>query len=204
METIELLKAIVLVVTTVSVLVGLGWSLVKVGIMSGKISEKGNTLTRIAEKLDRNMDKIREDIASIKGRLSVIDASLVGKGGANYTESHSPISLTKKGKALVTEIKVEQSMSQVWEELRTKIENECKEKNPYDIQEFLLNLSITDLEKMLDVEGVRRIKQKAYGEGVPLPLLSRVVAIVARDKFFSEKGINEKNVDIHDQNVVTS
>lgn len=78
------------------------------------------------------------------------------------------------------------------------IENNAGSKNPYDIQEFLIQQAVVCPEKFLQPEEIDKIKIDAYNTGVNIVPYMRVIAVLARDKYFSEHNILVEDVDKHD------
>lgn len=68
----------------------------------------------------------------------------------------------------------------------------------YDIQEFLIQQAVVYPEKFLQPEEIDKIKLDAYNTGVNIVPYMKVIAILARDRYFSEHNILVEDVDKHD------
>lgn len=169
---------------------GFLWGIIQAAKFWGAAEEKLNSVNT----LNANIQSIQESISEIKGRLNLLQP----QNKDRFTQSQSPINLTEEGKRLVEELKIEDSIASKWEEIKAAIMKDNKNKNPYDVQEFLFSMALTAPEKLVDQDGLSRIKKRAYDEGVPLASLSRVVAIVARNKYLKEENIPEEDIDRHD------
>ena len=82
-----------------------------------------------------------------------------------------------------------------WERIGTLIEKEAGSKNPYDIQQFCIEQAVVFPEKFLSEEQVNVLKTDAYKMGLPLTSYMNVVAVMARDRYFKEHGIDVSEVD---------
>jgi hypothetical protein len=77
-------------------------------------------------------------------------------------QSYSPINLTEKGKEIAKNSRIEDFIAQKWEEIKNIVKSQCKNKNPYDIQEFLFDFAKDHLEKILGKDLVEELKIIAY------------------------------------------
>lgn len=85
-----------------------------------------------------------------------------------------------------------------WLRIDEFIEDKLEYKNPYDIQEFLIQQAVVYPEKFLQPEEIDKIKLDAYNTGVNIIPYMKVIAILARDRYFSEHNILVEDVDKHD------
>lgn len=149
------------------------------------------------DKLDSVIGTINQNMSEIKGTLNVITSRL-DKVEWSYTQHFSPIDLTKKWKEIIESERVQESIINRWDEIKSLLKKECVKMNPYDIQEFLFSTALTKLNLLLDDEWFTRLKTRAYKEGVPIEVFSRIVAVVIRNKYLNEKWINVDEIDKHD------
>lgn len=73
-----------------------------------------------------------------------------------------------------------------WDTIREAIE-QSGVKNDYDVQEYCLITASVKPEKSFDTSSIDRIKEFAFQSGQPVQLYFRVLGIMARDKYLSEK-----------------
>lgn len=164
--------------------------IISIAKFRGSVSEKFKSVNSLNDTIRR----VDQSLSEIKWNISIIESRIQRTEDA-YVQAHSPISLTQRWKDLAVDVWIEQSIINVWDSLKSLIEEQTKWKNPYDIQEFLLSMSLKDLGSMIDKEWLERLKTKAYNEWVPLAVLWRIVAIIVRDKYFQENSIDHKEVD---------
>lgn len=112
-----------------------------------------------------------------------------------FTQTHSPISITAKGQKMVERLKLDLMFDNNWEHIRPFIENNATSKNPYDIQQFCIEQAVVFPEKFLQEEQVAILKTDAYKTGIPLTSYMKVVAVMARDRYFKEHDIDVSEVD---------
>lgn len=107
-----------------------------------------------------------------------------------FTQSHSPLSITDKGKDMLKATGIDKMFERNWSRISKDIENNAKSNNPYDVQQYCLEQAVVFPEKFLQKEELDTIKNVAYNSGVPLASYMKVIAILSRDRYFSEKGID--------------
>mgnify|MGYP007011373928 FL=1 len=115
-----------------------------------------------------------------------------------YTKSHSSLSITDAGREMMERLGVGEMFEKNWLRIDEFIEDKLEYKNPYDIQEFLIQQAVVYPEKFLQPEEIDKIKLDAYNTGVNIVPYMKVIAILARDRYFSEHNILVEDVDKHD------
>jgi hypothetical protein len=85
-----------------------------------------------------------------------------------------------------------------WGRISDLITGNLESKNPYDIQQFILDEAVMFPEKFITVEDINRIKMDAYNIGEILQSYMRVVAVMARDRYFAENSIKLSDIDKYD------
>ncbi|MDE6340674.1 MAG: hypothetical protein K2K97_12980 [Muribaculaceae bacterium] len=165
-----------------------------------------------------HMEQIRhhaEGHTSVLARLSSIDTTLIylqkgvdglnqslqkGSGALidNFTRSHSPLSITDQGYEMVKRMGVQEMFDANWPRINSMIKSEAIGSNPYDIQQFCIQQAIVFPEKFLSEIELNKIKIDAYNTGNPLLSYMKVIAVMARDRYFSENDIDVAEVDKHD------
>lgn len=75
------------------------------------------------------------------------------------------------------------------------IDDEVESKNAYDINEFCIKYAVVFPEKFLQPEEVNVLKNDAYIQGLTLMEYMKIIAVMARDKYFEENNINIEEID---------
>jgi hypothetical protein len=156
-----------------------------------QIESNHKTLTDINCKLDSHIDEIRRDIAYIKGSYDIMKSS----NNNTLMQSHSPISLTEKGKQVAKELGAYNIIERNWGSIKDLLEANVEGKNPYDIQQYCIETVSVEPDKFFIKSDLDKIKQYAYANGQPLDLYTRMIAILIRDKFFKEHNIDPLDID---------
>lgn len=102
---------------------------------------------------------------------------------------------------MMKRLSIEEMFEGNWLRIRMLIEQNAESKNPYDIQQYCLEQAIVFPEKFLQPEEVDRLKTDAYEKGLPLTSYMRVIAVLARDRYFHEHHIDVNEVDKNDPNI---
>jgi len=170
------------------------WLIILIAFNWGSIKEK----LKSVDKVDWNLNSITKNISKMEWILDLIQKRIDKIDW--LTQSNSPISLTEKWEKIAKESNVEQFIANKWSQTKNSIQNECKNKNPYDIQEFLFDFIRSNLEEIVGKSWVEKLKLIAYNEWVDIYSISRVIAVIIRDKYFQEKNIDTKEVDKCDPN----
>lgn len=165
-----------------------------------------------------HMEQIRkhdENHNSVLARLSSIDTTLIflqkgvegltetlqksNKIVANgFTQTHSPLSITPKGDEMVKRLGVDEMFERNWSRIETLIQENAGSHNPYDIQQFCIQQAVVFPEKFLSEDDLDKIKLDAYNIGESLMSYMRVVAVMARDRYFKTHNIDINEVDKND------
>lgn len=147
------------------------------------IKSDHNTLTKSVEKLEKNSDEIRQDLAFLKGNIEIFRSS-----GTNLIQSHSPLSLTEEGKKVAEMLKANDIITRNWNKIKEALSNERLD-NAYDIQQYCIETSSVAPERFFDKQAIDAIKDFAYNNGAPLQLYLRVLGIIIRDRYIEERKI---------------
>lgn len=165
-----------------------------------------------------HMEQIRhhaEGHTSVLSRLSSIDTTLIylqrGVDGLNqslqkgtgiiadsFTQSHSPLAITDQGKEMVKRMGIQEMFESNWPRIDQLIKSEAIGRNPYDIQQFCIQQAVVFPEKFLSEDELNKIKVDAYNTGNPLQSYMKVIAVMARDRYFVENQIDVAEVDATD------
>lgn len=69
------------------------------------------------------------------------------------------------------------------------IDEQVGHKNAYDINEYCIQHAVVYPERFLQPDEIDTIKKDAYAQGLALMDYMKVIAVMARDKYFEENGI---------------
>nr|DAV78529.1 MAG TPA: hypothetical protein [Caudoviricetes sp.] len=147
-------------------------------------------------KLETSINYMQKSIDSLVQSLQNNNKIIIDP----FTQSHSPIAITPKGKEMMERLSVEQMFEGNWSRIKSMIEQNADSKNPYDIQQYCLEQAIVFPENFLQPEEIDKLKTDAYEKGLPLTSYMRVIAVLARDKYFHEHNIDVNEVDRNDPN----
>lgn len=173
---------------------------------TNEMLEKENTKTcekleKHAEKVDKNMDEIRRDISFLKAMVDVYNRPTPPEALA---KSHSPVSLTEKGKEVSENLGAEEMIAKNWEKIFNILEKDVCDKNAYDIQEYCIETSIVELDKFIDAASIEKVKLYAYKAGQPIAYYAPIFGISIRDRYLAEKGISVEEVDKNNPHLNTN
>ena len=112
-----------------------------------------------------------------------------------FTQTHSPLSITEKGHEMIKRIGMDKMFESNWERIKKLIEECSESKNPYDIQQFCMQQAVVFPEKFLSEKQLDTLKTDAYNTGIPLTSYMKVWAVLSRDRYFKENGIDISEVD---------
>lgn len=165
--------------------------------------------TRIAQMEERPCDVHRrklDDHAQIITRLDTtieLLKSLLytpkGDAGAQpFTQSQSPLSITPAGRDMMARTGMQAMFDERWAVMADFITAKAHSLNPYDIQEMLIEQCVVHPEKFLTPAQIDLLKLDAYNTGNVLASYMKVLAVLARDRYFAEHGINTADVDAYD------
>lgn len=149
---------------------------------SGKHEDMQKSVTRI-ETILSYMQKSMENISQSlqhSGRGIIIDP---------FTQTQSPLSITQKGIEMINRLHVDKMFEKNWPRIHKLIEENVESASPYDIQQFCLEQAVVFPEKFLSEEELIIIKSDAYLNGLTITSYMRVIAVMARDRYFETHNI---------------
>ena len=158
-----------------------------------KIITQHDSLMKSLEKHDNFIDDIRKALSYIKGILELLQNK-----GNDFAQSHSPISLSDKGKELSDSLHVDAMVDSNWVNTKKQIDSAVTNKNAYDIQQYCIETMAVEPEKFLSNDDVLRLKQHAYNIGRTFQAVSIVPALAIRDRYFKECNVPVSDVDKFD------
>ncbi|MDE6824629.1 MAG: hypothetical protein K2J27_07875 [Duncaniella sp.] len=162
-----------------------------------EIRKDHSAFTSSHERLTASVEEIRRDMAAVKGATSDLNemrrdiAYLKGsmdiiRSHDDLMRSHSPISLTEEGKKVAAELDADRLIGNDWPLIRSSI-MESGLTEDYDIQQFCLETASVEPEKFFQKETIEAVKRYAYNNGKPVQLYYRVLGLLIRDRFLSQK-----------------
>jgi hypothetical protein len=156
--------------------------------------------SELREEYRVNITEVKTSIAYIKDSVDILVKNLHSKGALinPYTERQSPMTITKEGYELVDRLCMNDMVNSNWDRASLYLNENLKSVNPYDIQQFLMeHVTVYPLEFIGECD-IDKIKRVAYNEGYPLISYLTVIAILIRDKYFSEHHIDIDDIDKND------
>lgn len=164
-----------------------------------KNAEKIENILEEKGSINISITKIETSILYLQKSIENLNQSLQANNNKiitdPFTQTNSPISITAKGYDMIKRLGVESMFEKNWDRIRTFIKENTESKNPYDIQQFCLEQAVVYPEKFLRVEEVDILKMDAYKAGFSLTSYMKVVAVLARDRYFEENNIDVLEVD---------
>ena len=155
-------------------------------------SERHNETSQAIARIEATLGFMQKSIDSLAKSIQKENKLIIDP----YTKSHSPLSITEAGRKMMDRLGIDDMFEKNWPRIEAFIED--KYKNPYDIQEFLIQQAVVYPEKFLQIDEIDKIKLDAYNTGVDIVPYMKVIAILARDRYFSEHNILVEDVDKHD------
>ena len=112
-----------------------------------------------------------------------------------FTQQHSPLRISERGWDVVHKLGMDKMFVNNWERIRQLIDDEVESKNAYDINEFCIKYAVVFPEKFLQPEEVNALKNDAYIQGLTLMEYMKIIAVMARDKYFEENNIKIEELE---------
>lgn len=160
--------------------------------LTSRINEDSALLHRIEGQVE-SIGRVELAIGNMNRTLQMLAAGAMPSSG--LTQSHSPISLTEKGKEIAEALGLQNVLERNWERVSSIIDGE---RNPYDIQMEFISELIANYERYVDQDAIESIKRDAFLKGIPLIDYMRMLGVMARDRYFKEHNINIQEVDKND------
>lgn len=113
----------------------------------------------------------------------------------SFTQTQSPLSITDKGWEMVRRLALDVMFEANWPRISELIDTEVKDKSAYDIDNFCIVNSVVYPEKFLSKEEIDMLKDDAFKKGLTLTSYMKVIAVMARDRYFQENGINISDME---------
>jgi hypothetical protein len=152
-------------------------------------SEKLNQHSMSVSKLETSMEFLTKSIENANSQLQRITTT------TPFTQQHSPLRISPRGMEVVRKLGMDKMFANNWDRIRQLIDDEVESKNAYDVNEFCIKYAVVFPEKFLQPEEVNVLKNDAYIEGLTLMEYMKIIAVMARDKYFEENGINVEEIE---------
>ena len=162
------------------------------GQLNERIDKTESSFDKRMDKIESNIDEIRKDTAYIKGAFEVAVAM-----PNTYMKRKSPLMLTDLGREIAEENNLNTMVVNNWSKIDAALRN-LKTKNPYDIQEFCLEVVFVESDKFFSPSDIEKLKLMSFKTGIPLFSIARIIGLLIRDKYFSENDIDVGEVDKFD------
>ncbi len=171
-----------------------------------KLDEFGSTYHDLPCKTHNDkLEKHGLEVQSLKTSIEYLNKNLdrlntsISNSGATFTQQHSPLRISPLGWEVVKKLGIDGMFQRNWARIKNTIDSELEQKNAYDINEYCIKQAVVYPEKFLQLAEIAVLKDDAYLRGMALMDYMKIVAVMARDKYFEEVGITfdegEKNED---------
>ena len=157
-------------------------------IRVNRTKKRVDGIEKVIDGIQKAIQKMASEISSLKFFL---------RRGRSYTERLSPVALSKEGKEVAESLSLESIVSDNWKDIRsrlTKKQEEAEDDTPYTLQTVCFEIA-EEYSNFLKKEELEKVKTFAYHEGVDISSFSPIFAIIIRDKYFAEKGMNVSNAN---------
>lgn len=111
-----------------------------------------------------------------------------------FTQQQSPLKISERGWKVVNKLGIDKMFSSNWERIKQLIDKEVTNKSAYDINEFCIKYAVVYPEKFLQQEEIDILKNDAYVQGLTLMEYMKIIAVMARDRYFEENNINIQDI----------
>lgn len=152
---------------------------------SEKIEKHSDSVSRI----DTTLTFLTKSIEEMNSQLQKMNNTVP------FTQQHSPLRISERGWEVVKKLGMDKMFVNNWDRIKQFIDDEVESKNAYDINEFCIKYAVVFPEKFLQPEEVNVLKNDAYIQGLTLMEYMKIIAVMARDKYFEENNINIEEID---------
>lgn len=152
-------------------------------------SEKLDKHSISVSKLETSMEFLIKSIENTNTQLQRLTST------TPLTQQHSPLRISERGWEVVNKLGMDKMFANNWERIKQLIDDEVESKNAYDINEFCIKYAVVFPEKFLKPEEVNVLKNDAYIQGLTLMEYMKIIAVMARDKYFEENNIKIEEIE---------
>lgn len=154
-------------------------------VHSEKIEEHSISVSRI----DTTLSFLTKSIEEMNMQLRQMNNDVP------FTQQNSPLKISERGWKVVKKLGLDKMFANNWHRIKKLIDDEVKSKNAYDINEFCIKYAVVFPEKFLNSDEVNVLKNDAYIQGLPLMEYMKIIAVMARDKYFEENNIKVEEIE---------
>jgi len=169
------------------------------GIMlkrSEKRGANGNRLDTVEKRMDGlrcgehilSVNSIHIDMEAMRGDIRMMMSHMGISKNSGYTARKSPMHLTQKGEEFVKEHSLDSMISKNWKYINGLISSN-QLTTAYDIDKFCLDQAIMNTEQFFSDDDLLKLKGIAFLRGEKLESYAGMVAVIVRNRYFSENGI---------------
>lgn len=152
-------------------------------------SEKVEKHSESVSRIDTTLTFLTKSIEEMNSQLQKMNNTVP------FTQQHSPLRISERGWEVVKKLGMDKMFVNNWDRIKQFIDDEVESKNAYDINEFCIKYAVVFPEKFLQPEEVNVLKNDAYIQGLTLMEYMKIIAVMARDKYFEENNINIEEID---------
>ena len=124
----------------------------------------------------------------IDNAMSVVQQQTIKTDG--FTQPHRPLPITKNGWEMVARLGMDKMFDENWPRIKALIDTGVGNKNAYDIDDFCIKQAVVFPEKFLGEHDISILKDDAFKNGFALTSYMKVIAVMARDRYFQENDIS--------------
>ncbi|MEG9861724.1 MAG: hypothetical protein V6Z81_04380 [Parvularculales bacterium] len=139
------------------------------------------------KKIIKEWDQVSKDVHTIKVFLQTKYPEVA------LFQSKSPLALTESGQNIASTIGADTIADAYMEQVAIS-----REMNPYEIQVTCFDFAEKSLISKLDAKTKTKIETEAFERGLEVENILKIIAIVIRDKFLSQRGYVPTQIDEHD------
>lgn len=132
--------------------------------------------------LETSIEYLNKNLERINSQLS--------NTGVSLTQQHSPLSISDRGWEVVKLLGMDKMFENNWSRIKKLIDEGVTTKNAYDINEFCIKNAVVFPDQFLQQSEIDVLKNDAYKQGLTLMDYMKVIAVMARDRYFKENSIN--------------
>lgn len=152
---------------------------------SEKIEEHSISVSRI----DTTLSFLTKSIEEMNTQLRQMNNNVP------FTQQNSPLKISERGWEVVRKLGLDKMFTNNWDRIKKLIDDEVESKNAYDINEFCIKYAVVFPEKFLQPNEINILKNDAYMQGLTLMEYMKIIAVMARDKYFEENNIKTEETE---------
>lgn len=168
--------------------------LVIVCIVLFKLGEWTNKFKTHDEKVEK-LENMADQVISLTTKVDLIYQFT---NPHSPIKSHSPLSFTSVGEAILKNIDANGIFEKYKSVLVLEVEKMVSDGNAYDIQQAALSVARSKMLGMLNEQELIKVKDEAFQQGLLIEDIMGVFGLILRNQILNPKGIPLAEVDKHD------